>query len=141
MPVKFTQSALEVLSPVNITAPAATRFTQSALEVLSGKPPETIPPAQQEIFAVSLVDCISVANSDYGMEVRGPVRLTTFRAAAALNTIARSTFDAEGSIREYDTKAITADPFTDAANGNFDLNDDPSGGQVMKNTEGIEFTP
>jgi hypothetical protein len=91
--------------------------------------------ARNGLSGQSYVNCISVGNGGYGFESRAPQGAFLSNCASYNNTLGRS-----DGFELVDTGAVvlTADPFIDAANGDFRLNK-VSGGGLLLEKQGIQI--
>lgn len=81
---------------------------------------------------VRLVECIAYGNSRYGTElaISTNVRHCLFmRCGFGANTLGKNLNDPSTSVAE---STLTADPFTNAAGGDFSLNNTAGGGAVLR---------
>lgn len=92
--------------------------------------------AAQSGYPFPCVDCIAVNNGAYGFySGSANNRLILLRCADYNNTSGRND-SGTGTWDDIDEPAITADPFTDAANGDFSLNVAAGGGLLLR---GLSF--
>ncbi len=83
------------------------------------------------------IDCIAVSNGGYGFTPgQNTVGMHLIRCATFNNTSGRLNMGFDGPILDIDPVILTADPFVNAAGGNFALNDNPTGGLLCKNVNG-----
>lgn len=76
------------------------------------------------------VDCLSVGNGGYGFYNGTAEAIALFRSGDYNNTSGRKT--GNNVYADLDDPGLTADPFVDAANGDFTLNNAAGGGALIK---------
>lgn len=77
----------------------------------------------------SVINSILTSNGAYGIDVSAVDNSRVIRSAFYDNTLGTTDITARG---QHELITLTADPFVDAANGDFTLNNDPGGGALCK---------